>query len=327
MSKNTETELKLQITDRKTWCDILSSSQLVELANLDSFSTETLEACYYDTADRALRRAGFAYRIRREAGQWVATVKGKGSSAGGLHTRQEWNVITEDCTASIKPFLATPVGERLQSVIGQKALELLFITRFERRTLLVRTPDGSTIEAAADRGEIIADGKREAILELELELKEGNVAALLDLGAVLAGQYPLVLEPRSKYLRGLLLSGIEADIKVSPLVTDELDSENLIKAITQVLNAQSYFLRLPDKEESIIMLRASLDYLRKFIDIIARDMNRELFKYVKECLDQFMVETGKSSGKELVALLGNGRYTALLLKMWAWAVKRAPESV
>ncbi|MDD4600176.1 MAG: CYTH domain-containing protein, partial [Negativicutes bacterium] len=294
----------------------------------DSICHDTLEASYYDTPRHALRKAKLAYRIRREGGRWVSTVKGCGSSAGGLHTRQEWNIVVEDCAASVEPFLTTPIGEKLRETVGDDKLELLFITRFERRTLLIKTADGSLVEAAADRGEIIVDDQREPIMELELEIKEGNAAALLDLGATLAERYPLLLEPRSKYYRGLLLAGIEQQddcIQVVPVAVEGGNCASLIKAITQVLNAKAYFIRQADQEESLQRLQESLDYLLIFLGVLQRDMPELLYEDVKAGLFQFQQEVHNKQGAALATVLGTGRYTALLLKMWAWAAKRTPE--
>lgn len=327
MGKNTETELKLQITDRKIWCDILESSRIAEYIQPNSLGYETLEACYYDTPQRALRHAGLAYRIRREGGQWVATVKGGGKSAGGLHMRQEWNVPVKDCMPSIKPFLNTTVGERIQTLVGQDKLMLLFITRFERRTAMLKTPDGSIVEAAADRGEIIAGDNREQIMELELELKAGCTAALLELGAALAEQYPLLLEPRSKYYRGLLIAGLAQDDYrcAAEVETDKENEQALISAVTQVLNAQSCFLRLADRVENILALRHCAAYLAQVITAHKAEMRSELYKAIHDELDRFQRAVNNKQGDDLFAILGTGRYTALLLKLWAWAVKRNPE--
>lgn len=211
MAKNTEVEIKFQITDLKIGDDILAALQSGKYGQPDLPWFDTLEAYYYDTPDKALHRCRLAYRIRREKGCWVATVKGGGKSAGGLHTRQEYNVVVDGCLPSIAPFVGTDIGDKLQDAIGESRLELLFITRFERRALMVKMPDDSVIEAAVDRGEIVAGNKQDSILELELELKSGDTGTLLKLGAVLAERYPLLLESRSKYYRGLLLAGIVQD--------------------------------------------------------------------------------------------------------------------
>lgn len=327
MGRNIETELKLHITDRKIWCDILESSRIAEYIQPNSRGVDTLEACYYDTPKRSLRQAGLAYRIRREGGRWIATIKGGGNSVGGLHTRQEWNVPVEDCLPSITPFINTSIGEQLQAAVGQDKLMLLFITRFERHTLIVKTSDGSVVEAAADRGEIIAGDEHEPIMELELELKAGSTAALLDLGATLAEQYPLLLEPRSKYYRGLLIAQLAQDDcrGVVEVETDNLNEQALIPAITQVLNAQSCFLRLANNADNILALRDCVAYLAKLLTAIKAEMPNEFYDRINNELEEFQRDVNSGQGDALAALLGTGRYTALLLKLWAWTAKRNPE--
>jgi inorganic triphosphatase YgiF len=202
-----ETELKLRCTDETKWNGILAVRWLADMAVLGSRKTEVMEAVYYDTPALALRKAKLAFRVRKEGAAWVATVKGGGSSVGGLHRRQEWNVRIGGCKANIEVFAGSSIGTKLRELVGREELQAVLITRFERQSLLVRTQAGDEIEVAADKGMIIAGEKKESILEVELELKAGRVEALDELGARLRREFPLEPEPASKYYRGLLLAG------------------------------------------------------------------------------------------------------------------------
>lgn len=250
MSKHTETELKLSCTDESIWEQIMSAEALVTVAVPGSETTLQLEARYFDTPSHALQKAKLAYRLRREGEEWVATVKSGGSSKGGLHARQEWNRVVADNEPDIHIFNDMEIGKKLQEVVGDEILEPILITSFERRTVEVVMPDGSTIEVAADRGSIIAGEKTAPILEIELELKTGQPGALFTLGAALTREYPLQPEPKSKFYRGLLLAGLSAEVpkkhSLPQVDTTKPTGEALrivmVDLITQVLAAQQSFL-------------------------------------------------------------------------------------
>jgi inorganic triphosphatase YgiF len=185
VAKEWETELKLHFLDEDRWNEVFTSSVIARLA-VSPPAVDQLEAKYFDTDSNSLQKAGLAYRIRKEKGQWVATVKGNGSGDGGLHQRQEWNVLIEAPLATGEYFQGTSVGKPLSEAIGQEELKPQYTTRFERQYVELRTEDGSLIELAADRGEIVVGEKKELIREIELELKEGNPTAILAVGAEIA---------------------------------------------------------------------------------------------------------------------------------------------
>lgn len=235
---NLEVELKLQVADAESWPKLLASPLFAQLANGRTWNSEKLEARYFDTKSGALRVAQIAYRVRREGENLVATLKGSGSSEGGLHQREEYNVKVESTDPDISVFSATPLGQRLLKVVGSQPLMPLCITAFTRQTVEV-TLNGAVIEIAADQGNIIAGEQIEAILELELELKSGDVKSLFKLGAQLAKEFPLFLESKSKYHRALLLAGLEVEkIKLPDIAAARTDA--LIN-IQQLLALQPVF--------------------------------------------------------------------------------------
>jgi adenylate cyclase len=161
--------------------------------------TAQLVNIYYDTPDLTLRKSGIAVRLRRQGRTWLQTVKCAGSSAGGLSSRPEWetpyggkfdfSAIDDDA-----------VRERLEKHSVQSRLTPLFETSF-RRTIW----NFGTVLLMFDRGWIAADGRREAISELELELADGEVGALFALADSLAERLPLMPAPLSKAERGIRL--------------------------------------------------------------------------------------------------------------------------
>lgn len=211
MSKtHTEIELKLAITDPQRVADLLTDSWLLSLADAADWQLEQMTAVYFDTADHRLQAQRMSCRIRRENNTQVATVKGGGTSGHGLHTRQEWNVPATATVPTAAMFAGTPAAALLTEYIGDAPLLPICATDFERHTLRVEPAPGTIVEVAVDRGEIIAGDKREPLLELELEVKQGESAEVLRLGAALLEDYPLRLETRSKYYRALVLAGLAA---------------------------------------------------------------------------------------------------------------------
>ena len=325
MGNNTEIELKLQLASPEAWGDVLRDLESFKTGREDGLVKQTLEACYYDTARLSLKKARLAYRIRREQGQWIATVKGGGSSAGGLHKRQEWNEVVPEAVPAIEVFSALPVGKELKAATGEDELKLLFITRFIRHTLNVQRED-SLIEIAADRGEIIVGEIREPILEIELELKEGNPSALLKLGAELAKKYPLILESRSKYFRGLQLAGLVNDDDFSK--RKEISSPaNLAAIITEVINDQAVLVKQPDKNENRIRLQQDIKSLVYTLESSRTEMDSVLYEYFTAGLLHWKEDIGSQGNQKAVDKgpeLDAGQYTSLMLNLWAWTLDKNP---
>ncbi len=163
-------------------------------------SRSCLCATYYDTADRALNRRGMSLRVREADGRFVQSVKADGTADAGVPMRGEW----EDEIAGGKPDLEAPLsGGRLPPGIADH-LKPLFATAVTRTTIALEPSPSLLIEAAIEEGEIrgIASAAAEEIAEVELELKRGEPAALLDAALQLLRAAPLHIEVRSKAERG-----------------------------------------------------------------------------------------------------------------------------
>ncbi|MCA0357967.1 MAG: inorganic triphosphatase [Proteobacteria bacterium] len=154
-----------------------------------------LDATYYDTADHALRRAGFGLRVRDGEGGRKQTLKS--ASAGGVFSRGEWEEKIAGPAPDRDALARTPVGEML----AEATLSPVFTTRVERVIRMVRNGE-TLIEVALDRGELSAGDRHAAVCELELELKSGEPQALFDLARTLARHAPLRLSLISKAERG-----------------------------------------------------------------------------------------------------------------------------
>ncbi len=172
-----------------------------------------LDNIYFDTPERALASARIGLRLRKDGRQWLQTVKSGGTAQAGLHRRDEIEFAVAGRSLEWTPLEGTQFLTLLEPVKAQLVPQ--FRTRFTRDIRLLRGPTGAEIELAIDQGEIIAGTRREAICELELELKSGNADDLFHLALMLADRHRLVLDNRSKAERGDALS---RDLPLAPPV-------------------------------------------------------------------------------------------------------------
>lgn len=164
--------------------------------------TRKLTSIYYDTPPLALLDAGLSLRVRRMSGGWFQAVKGAGHSLAGLHQRMEW----EDIIARGEPDFSKITDPALTRIFDEPALRAalrpIFTTDVRRTEWQLEPTDGSQVEMALDLGELIVGDSREAISEVELELKQGEPARLFELALALLDDIPLWIENVSKAQRG-----------------------------------------------------------------------------------------------------------------------------
>lgn len=172
-----------------------------------------LQAAYFDTADRALARAGLALRVRREGRRWVQTLKGAGQD--GM-TRLEHDVPLTAAAGergalpTVDPdrHAGTEVGERLQALLKSLpdgALACAYRTDIWRRVRTARSRLGS-VELAFDEGQLMAGDRRWPVCELEIEGLSGSPLAVVEAARQAVSRLGLWLDQRSKAERGDLLS-------------------------------------------------------------------------------------------------------------------------
>jgi triphosphatase len=348
MEKDREIELKLAIHDQVTGNEITGDKFLLSLTT-SGWQTEQLVSTYYDTEQRSLKKNRLTFRIRNGDQGSEATVKGGGSSEGGLHERQEWNVPLVVATADIAIFATTAIGEQLRQVVNAEELLPLFTTDFVRQKLIV-SYGSSLIEIAVDHGEIKVGELRSPISELELELKSGQPLDLIRLGGILAERFPLRLEQRSKYQRGIILAKLPVDEGVlrrdHPLypLWIYLEKEAQFMARPGIATTRYEVIQYLDKLQLKIMkLAAEVDspnlcwellddfillfqplrevdfigvYYRRLIDKgeITPDYHRVLGQAYRSHLHKIT--------RDLVTALQQGQTTPYVLKLWAILLER-----
>ncbi len=207
-----ETELKLQLNPRHI--DRLRHRPPLAKAVCTEVDIENV---YFDTSARLLRRHQMTLRLRRIDGRWVQTLKTGGGGAGALSRRGEWETPARALRGQGRLDLARLAAAPLDALLARQkrpaVLRPVFRTRVRRAQWVIERAEAS-VEVALDVGEITGvrarDPSREPICEVELELKKGEPAALIELAFELldlSGKRTPMLTPaaRSKAERGYQL--------------------------------------------------------------------------------------------------------------------------
>lgn len=167
-----------------------------------------LDNLYFDTPSLALARSKSALRLRRTPDSWLQTFKTVGTAQSGMHSRHEWEMPVAGPALEIDALLKVCDDADAAAALRHAAPQVieLFRTNFTR-TLWLVVHQGTHIEAAIDRGEILADvegsTRRAPICEVELELKSGDEAGLHAFASELVASVPgLAPEDASKAQRG-----------------------------------------------------------------------------------------------------------------------------
>ena len=203
MAKNTEIELKLLLS-KEALEKMLTLDFMVQAIRQGSKKVRRLVSTYYDTQNFALRAYGIAYRVRDKGdGTFEATVKTQKKGADGLSERLELNLPLTKAEPVLDGFAALGLGFEL-SELAPKGVRELFTVDVQRTTYLLDY-EGAVAELAIDKGAIHCGERSDSIDEVEIELMEGDVSALLALKERIGGAVELRAENRSKFARGLAL--------------------------------------------------------------------------------------------------------------------------
>lgn len=264
-----ETELKLRASPETLAA--LREHPLLKKRNKSGWQTRELLNQYFDTPERALAEARVALRLRRDGDTVIQTLKCRGTSVAGLSERNEHEWQLDKVKLDLKKLDDSCWPAQLAD-LDKKTIKPLFTTDFTREYAEIAWGRGKAkvvIEAALDQGFVIAGKRKEAICELELELREGEPAALLELAAELSASAALMPCDISKAERGYRLlepERFELDLSVADLEADmALDDAYAALAWQLLGNSQrlaeqyrhsGHWRSLQDWVQSLIELRA-----------------------------------------------------------------------
>jgi len=252
-----ERELKFRLSAR-------AASEIARALALGA--AERFVSIYFDTPDQALRRARVALRLRCAGHRWRQTVKCDLSPLA----RGEWESKAPGERLDLARLPLAEIRETSGIDLGAVAARLApqFETRFARRSVELDFGD-ATIEAALDRGALIAGRRRAPVLELELELKSGEPCALLGYARSLVEPFALRLAVESKAERGYRLAKNEPSApprKWQPVdIAGATPSEALTRLVSAALaqaGANAPGVLASDNGEYLHQLRVALRRLR-----------------------------------------------------------------
>lgn len=200
-----ETEIKLRVS-RDTLA-ALREHPLLKKRNKSGWSRHELANQYFDTPARDLAAAKVALRLRRDGEQVIQTLKTRGQSVAGLSERNEYDWYLGTPKLDLKK-LGDECWPAALAELDKKTIKPVFSTDFVREKAEIAWGRGKAkvvLEAALDFGHVVAGKRKEEICELELELREGEPSALLELAAELSQTLALMPCDISKAERGYRL--------------------------------------------------------------------------------------------------------------------------
>lgn len=166
-------------------------------------------AVYYDTECNALTNKQCSLRVRREGERLRAAVKFSGSIVNGLSQRQELEADISNWPDNISQL---PHGELQNKVLENLPPDASAVTPLIARVKTdmhrsIRNLNfaGSEIELSVDQGLIIGKNQQVTLYEVELELKQGDLANIIKLGKMFLQQFPLTPSTQTKHRIGLQL--------------------------------------------------------------------------------------------------------------------------
>ncbi len=166
-----------------------------------AYTVTEMTTSYYDTPDGDLAKLFWTLRHRQEGQIHICTFK----TQAGLAGRNEYEWQAEHIEDAIV-HLCRLSGSTALSQLAQKGLVCTCGARFTRTARLLRA-GGTTVELALDQGVLLGGGKELPFAELEVELKEGHPDECRIIGHLLAANFGLEPEHRSKYIRARELGG------------------------------------------------------------------------------------------------------------------------
>jgi CHAD domain-containing protein len=194
-----EVELKYRLRDQAAGDRYLSADELAGFTPITPVRSTQLEDRYLDTADGALARAGFAARLRQTAKGTTVSVKSmaRRSEESGVHRREELEGPA-DRTAGPRDWPASDARSLVLEQCGDAPLvELVTIRQLRRKRKL--QSNGTIVELSLDEVDAVARSRVvERFVELEIELVEGDEAALGPIDTLLAADVALAPSTGSK---------------------------------------------------------------------------------------------------------------------------------
>ena len=227
---------------------------LLKKRNKSGWERRELYNQYHDTPGRELARAKVALRMRRDGEQYIQTLKSRRAERGRAVRTQRVGLVPGK-------EQARPEETRRQVLAGgpqdldKKQLKPIFSTDFVRQRAEIAWGRGKGQGSRGGGARPGQGGRRRQpgeICELELELRQGDAATLLELAAELAADLPLMPCDISKAERGYRLfdpNSYEVDPPAQKLLAETpgrcLRRHRLVPARQQPATGRTVSLQRP----------------------------------------------------------------------------------
>ncbi len=195
---------------------------------------------------------------------------------GQPFVRSEWETAVTTSAPDLASLPLSEIGFPLDSLTVEN-LGPVFITKVRRRVQRLELP-GAVIEVAFDEGSIEAGERREALAEVELELKAGDVSVMYDIGMQLLEVAPLRIGTLSKSARGygLAFEAAPATKAMPPGISAE---QTIDDVIARLLGACQHHLLANQSvaeqgldPEGVHQMRVALRRLRTACTLLGREV-------------------------------------------------------
>jgi triphosphatase len=193
----TEVELKYRLADRKSGERLISRKSLGPLRAQGEIDEVHHDDSYVDTPDRALRRAGYAARIRQTQGGPILGLKALAGSGTAVHRREE---LESPGGSGLQPLAWPPSDARsvILELSGDAALvETVRLDQKRRKRRFGNA--GTTVEVSLDDVRVMqGETEIDRFLELEVEVVDGDESPLEQVAETLARATGVTPSPDSK---------------------------------------------------------------------------------------------------------------------------------
>lgn len=174
----------------------LNKGAKVEIAGkFQPFHEITMRTTYYDTPGGLLGARRWTLRSRLENGVCICTLKTPLPDGA----KGEWEIMCPDIVSAVPKLVALGAPAELPDLTAGGVIAICGAA-FTRLAVDV-VYGGSRMELALDEGYLFRENRRENLLELEVELKDGRDADAVAFAAALAREFGLSPEPKSKFKR------------------------------------------------------------------------------------------------------------------------------
>jgi inorganic triphosphatase YgiF len=293
----TELEAKLLVPSP---ADLRAIARLTQVGPhpLRRRDTVRLHSVYLDTPEYALARHGVAFRLRRTAGRWEATVKWAGHVNGTVHERPELTVPLERPPQF--PFVLPdgPLRVHLAALVAGRALAPILVSEVRRQRIdvlppLQALPDGPPVaELALDRVRLRApegDGPEDVYCEAEIECTGGERRDVVAVSRLLRRAFHLMPSRETKFARGLVLVRGRRQVRAAtgPVRVSDSMAQVARKIVARHLERLRRYdpgTRLGDDPEALHDMRVATRRLRAALRAFNPAFSRRLDAYLREAL-------------------------------------------